>query len=281
MVRLALVAAVGLGIGAYACSSTEDTPVPATADASVPSAGDASEPVPPADAESGAYLPPLAMPAGYTEIRIPSTEPKIKFAATGPDTVLVPDQDYIAVLETTAGRIVLDLYETRAPLAVNSFVFLALHRFHEGIAFHRVIEEFMAQTGDPKSIAGKPNTWGTGGPGYQFGLEVTPGLGFDQAGVLGMARGNDPGSNGSQFFITFANASFLDQQYTVWGKVIEGLETLPGIVRGEPPAEPSRITRVGVGTRPGAVDPPLSDAGLEDDDAGEPADAGPAPDAAP
>ena len=284
MVRIAFLGAAVLGLGVYACSSTDEAPADDTKDASSPPVtSDASdlpdEPADDAAVDAGHFLPPVDMPAGYTEIPIPDTEPKRKFAAA--ESVLVADQDYVAVLETTAGRIVLDLYETKAPLAVNSFVFLALHRFHEGQAFHRVIEDFVAQTGDPKTITGKPSTWGTGGPGYQFGLEVTPGLGFDRAGVLGMARGDDPGSNGSQFFITLADASFLSQQYTVWGGVLEGLETLPSIVRGESwvldagAPQPTRIIRVGIGSKPGAVDPPLSDAGpAEPDDAG-PNDAGP------
>ncbi len=268
MLRVALLGAVGLGLGVYACSSDAGAPALESRDAAAPTdARESEQPTSDAAVDAQAYLPPLGMPAGYTEILIPDAAPKRKFAAA--ESVLVADQDYVAVLETSAGRIVLDLYETRAPLAVNSFVFLALHRFYEGIAFHRVIDEFMAQSGDPKSVSGKPSTWGTGGPGYEFGLEVTPGLGFDQPGVLGMARGADPSSNGPQFFITFAEYPSLSQQYSVWGKVLEGMENLPSIVRGEPPTEPTRITRVGLGSRPGAVDPPLVDAGAPlVDDAG-------------
>lgn len=258
MLRVALLGAVGLGLGVYACSSDADAPALESRDAAAPTdARESEQPTNDAAVDAQTYLPPLGMPAGYTEIPIPDAAPKRKFAAA--ESVLVADQDYVAVLETSAGRIVLDLYETRAPLAVNSFVFLALHRFYEGIAFHRVIEDFMAQTGDPKSVSGKPSSWGTGGPGYEFGLEVTPGLGFDQPGVLGMARGEDPGSNGSQFFITFVETPFLSQQYTVWGKVLEGLQFLPAVIRGEPPTEPSRILRVGIGSKAGAVDPPLSE----------------------
>lgn len=165
------------------------------------------------------------------------------------DQVTETGKDYIAILDTDAGRIVLDLLETRAPITVNSFVFLALHHYYEGVAFHRVIDDFMAQTGDPKSIAGAPATWGTGGPGYAFDVELQPDLNFDSPGVLGMARGQTTNSNGSQFFITLVAYPSLNQQYTVWGKVIEGLDVLPNIVRGEPPTAPSRIAAIRIAAK--------------------------------
>lgn len=100
-----------------------------------------------------------------------------------------PNRDYLAVLDTDAGRIVLDLYETRTPITVNSFVFLARNHYFDGIAFHRVIEGFVAQGGDPNTIDMPRSTWRSGGPGYTFGLEIDPMLHYDRAGVLGMARG--------------------------------------------------------------------------------------------
>jgi cyclophilin family peptidyl-prolyl cis-trans isomerase len=89
-----------------------------------------------------------------------------------------------------------------------------------------------AQGGDPNTVDKPPNTWGTGGPGYMFGLEIVPALNFDSRGILGMARTMDPNSNGSQFFITLAAATNLDGMYTVFGKVVEGDAVLDMIKRG-------------------------------------------------
>jgi peptidylprolyl isomerase len=158
-------------------------------------------------------------------------------------------RDYVAVLDTVVGNIVLDLFEKDAPVTTNSFVFLSLNHFYEDTLFHRVIEGFMAQGGDPSSVAGKPSTWGTGGCGYTFGLEVKANLSFDAAGVLGQARAATPDSNGSQFFITLVARKDLDQKYTVWGKVIEGLDVLPKIPRGEPPAAPAKVIEVRIGVK--------------------------------
>ncbi len=215
-----------------ACSSGTSTPVTPT------DAGGSD-----AAAEASAYV-----PAGYTQVPYLSADPGTR-KYTKADQVLEQGKDYVAVLETDVGRIVLDLYETRTPITVNSFVFLALHHFYDGVAFHRVIDDFMAQTGDYKSIAGAPSTWGTGGPGYVFDVELQPDLNFDAAGVLGMARGQTTNSNGSQFFITLVAYPSLNQQYTVWGKVIEGMDVLPKIVRGEPPTNPTRISEIRIATK--------------------------------
>lgn len=233
-----------------ACSSDPDVqPSDAGTDASSSGGGSSgTSSSSSSSSSSGDSAAPPALPAGFTEVPYLSTEPKRKFAQA--EQVLQANQDYIAVLETDAGRIVLDLYEVETPITVNSFVFLALNHFYEQIAFHRVIDGFMAQTGDPNSVAGKPTTWGRGGAGYTFGVEVQPSLTFDGPGVLGMARSSSPTSNGSQFFITFSAQSSLDQEYTVWGKVLEGLDVLPAIVRGEPPTTPTRITRVQIAIKP-------------------------------
>ncbi len=194
----------------------------------------------PADAASagGSYY----QPDGYQLVPFLSNSAQHQFAK--PEMVLQAGKDYRAVVETDAGRIVLQLSAAQAPITVNSFVFLALHHYFDGIAFHRVIDGFMAQTGDPNTLMADTGSWGMGGPGYSFGLEAGNGLVYDGAGVLGMARTQDPNSNGSQFFITFAAQHSLDGMYTVFGKVSEGLDVLPKIVRGEPPATPTRMTRV-------------------------------------
>jgi peptidylprolyl isomerase len=123
-------------------------------------------------------------------------------------------------------------------------VWLALHHYFDGIAFHRVLDNFMAQTGDPNTLSPDTSQWGFGGPGYMFGLEIVPGLTYDAAGVVGMARTNDPNTNGSQFFITFNATPSLTGQYTIFAKLTEGFNVLQIIVRGEPPAVPTRMQRV-------------------------------------
>lgn len=218
---------------AAACSSGTTTTTPTDAGVDADPGLDASKPY---------------VPAGTTQVPYLSADAGTRKYAKA-DQVIEAGKDYFAVLETDVGRIVLDLYETRTPVTVNSFVFLALHHYYEGVAFHRVIEAFMAQTGDPKSIAGPPSTWGTGGPGYTFDVELHADLKFDGPGILGMARGQTTTSNGSQFFITLVAYPSLDQQYTVWGKVTEGLDVLPKIVRGEPPTTPSRISEVRIAVK--------------------------------
>ena len=158
----------------------------------------------------------------------------------GAEQVLEQDRDYRAVLETSAGRMVIDLAQDRAPKTVNNFVFLALHRFYDGVPFHRVLEDFMAQTGDPTGT-------GRGGPGYQFEDEFHEELRHDGKGVLSMANAG-PNTNGSQFFLTFGETPWLDGRHPVFGRVIEGEEVLDRVTRVDPTrpggAEPDRIEQV-------------------------------------
>lgn len=186
-----------------------------------------------------------SVPGGFVALDYLSDTPQQSFSA--PDQVLKSGVDYFAEIDTTKGKMVIDLFEDEAPKTVNSFVFLALHRYYEGIVFHRVIENFMAQTGDPTGT-------GSGGPGYQFGLEVTPKLNYDKAGVLGMARTQNPNSNGSQFFITFQETPFLNQQYSIFGQVTEGLDVLKQInftegAKGVPRSQFDKILAVRILTR--------------------------------
>lgn len=153
------------------------------------------------------------------------------------EQVLKPGVDYYAEIETTKGSMVVDLFESETPVTVNSFVFLAQKKFYEGIVWHRVIPGFMAQTGDPTGS-------GSGGPGYRFGLETKGNLKFDSKGVLGMARTQDPDSNGSQFFVTFGPTPHLNGQYTVFGKVVAGLEVLDQIAPTEGPKATSARDKI-------------------------------------
>ena len=130
-----------------------------------------------------------------------------------PAWVIDPEKSYTAVLDTSAGEIEIELFPEVAPLAVNSFVFLSQEGWYDGVFFHRVIEGFVAQAGDPSGL-------GLIGPGYTFANETDNDLSFDNVGVLGMANSNAD-LNGSQFFITLAPAANLDGGYTIFGQVVE------------------------------------------------------------
>jgi cyclophilin family peptidyl-prolyl cis-trans isomerase len=127
-----------------------------------------------------------------------------------------PLKEYIATIETEIGDIIIQLFADKTPLAVNSFVFLAREGWFNGVPFHRVIPGFVAQAGDPTGT-------GLGGPGYAFDNEIVPELKFDAPGLVGMANAG-PGSNGSQFFITFAPQPGLDGGFTIFGEVLSGLD---------------------------------------------------------
>ena len=135
-----------------------------------------------------------------------------------PPQVTDPESKYIATIETEKGDIKIELYPDKAPTTVNSFVFLAEQGWYDNMTFHRVIKTHVAQSGDPTGT-------GFGTPGYVYGLELDPELRFDQAGVVGMAN-SGPDANGSQFFITYNAIPDLDGRFTVFGKVIEGMDVL-------------------------------------------------------
>jgi cyclophilin family peptidyl-prolyl cis-trans isomerase/protein-disulfide isomerase len=137
-----------------------------------------------------------------------------------------PAKQYIATLHTEKGDVVLQLFPDKAPLAVNSFVFLARQGWFDGVTFHRVIPGFMAQTGDPSGS-------GRGNPGYLFDNEIDPALKFDRAGLVGMAN-SGPDTNGSQFFITFGPAPHLDGGYTIFGEVLTGMDVLEQLTPRDP-----------------------------------------------
>ena len=132
-----------------------------------------------------------------------------------PPLVIDPFKQYIATLETKKGDIVIQLLAEDAPLAVNNFVFLANEGWYEGVTFHRVQPGFMAQAGDPSGT-------GFGGPGYTFRNESSD-LRFDSEGIVAMANAG-PDSNGSQFFITYSPTPHLDREFTIFGRVLEGMD---------------------------------------------------------
>jgi peptidylprolyl isomerase len=145
----------------------------------------------------------------------------------------IKDPENTLIMDTTQGKVVIALRADLAPKHVERIKQLAREGFYDGIVFHRVIEGFMAQTGCPHGT-------GTGGSKYpnlpaEFNAES------HVRGVCSMARSQNPNSANSQFFICFDDATFLDKQYTAWGKVIEGMENVDKIKRGEPVQNPDKI----------------------------------------
>jgi len=137
-------------------------------------------------------------------------------------------KSYEALIKTEKGDIRVQLYADKTPKTVNNFVFLARQHFYDGVTLHRVIEGFMAQTGDPTGT-------GRGGPGYSFEDEIVPELTFDSEGLVAMAnRGGGTSTNGSQFFITYGPATHLNGQHTIFGKVIEGMDVARAISVRDP-----------------------------------------------
>ena len=140
-----------------------------------------------------------------------------------------PHKSYKATQHTDKGDIVIHLNADKVPVTVNNFVFLAGEGFYDGTIFHRVINDFMVQGGDPTGT-------GMGGPGYRFKDEFHPSLRHDKPGVLSMANAG-PGTNGSQFFITHVATPWLDNKHSVFGEVVEGMDVLFSI----PVRDPSKV----------------------------------------
>jgi peptidyl-prolyl cis-trans isomerase B (cyclophilin B) len=166
--------------------------------------------------------------------------------SSAPEMGIDPSKRYAAVMETSRGDVTLELFADRTPVTVNNFVFLAREGFYDGVTFHRVIEGFMIQGGDPEGS-------GRGGPGYVFEDEFRDDLRFDAPGLLAMANAG-PGTNGSQFFITLGTPSHLDGRHTIFGRVVEGNEIVQAI-GGTPtdasdrPREPVVIERLRIEER--------------------------------
>lgn len=164
-------------------------------------------------------------------------------AVDGPGPNLV-----IEVAGAANGTVVIDLLPDVAPKHVAQIVALAKEGAYDNVVFHRVIDGFMAQTGDVQNgkAGGDLSMAGMGGSSKpDLPAEFTDTLSF-QRGVVGMARAQDPNSANSQFFIMFGDCSFLDGQYTIVGKVISGMDVVDKIQRGEPPATPDVMTKVTV-----------------------------------
>ena len=166
-------------------------------------------------------------------------------AVAGNQTANTNSSGEVAVITTTEGAMVVEFWPDVAPNTVANFKKLASQGFYDGTCFHRVIKDFMIQGGDPLTKdPSKEAMWGTGGPGYQIKAEFN-----DRShtrGVISMARSQDPDSAGSQFFICHGNPTFLDHQYTAFGKLIKGDDVLEKIATTatHPPDRPDK--RIGV-----------------------------------
>ncbi|MEZ4734881.1 MAG: peptidylprolyl isomerase [Caldilineaceae bacterium] len=150
---------------------------------------------------------------------------------SAPAMQIDPKKNYQATIETPRGNIVIELYPQHAPKTVNNFVFLAKEGYYDGVTFHRVINNFMIQGGDPTGT-------GRGGPGYKFEDETKGNPLKHGTGYLSMANAG-PNTNGSQFFITHSPQPHLDGKHTVFGKVTEGQDVVNAIRQGD---EMSKVT---------------------------------------
>jgi cyclophilin family peptidyl-prolyl cis-trans isomerase len=146
--------------------------------------------------------------------------------STPPAMQIDPKKKYKAHMETDKGTMVIELFADKTPITVNNFVFLSREGYYDGVIFHRVIDNFMVQGGDPTGT-------GRGGPGYKFADEFHPSLKHDKQGILSMANAG-PATNGSQFFITHLPTPHLNGRHTVFGQVVEGLDVLMSIPARDP-----------------------------------------------
>ncbi|MBC7104151.1 MAG: peptidylprolyl isomerase [Parvibaculum sp.] len=149
----------------------------------------------------------------------------------------INDPENTLIMEIPHGKVVIEMRPDLAPRHVARIKELAREGFYDGVAFHRVIDGFMAQGGDPTGT-------GSGGSGKKLPAEFSAEP--HMRGVCSMARTQDPNSADCQFFIVFGDATFLDRQYTVWGKVVSGMEAVDKLKRGEPVREPDRIVSMRV-----------------------------------
>lgn len=191
----------------------------------------------PGTAQTGAVATPDAFataPAQSTAAALPTSvaeSGRKTYSALPPMTIDV-QKTYTATITTPRGDIVIKLRPDLAPQTVNSFVFLAKEGFYNGLTWHRVLPNFMAQGGDPTGT-------GSGGPGYSVPDEFTDKVLFDRPGLVAMAHSALPNSNGSQFFITTGPAPHLNNQYTIFGEVIQGQEIVSGIPLRNPDQNPT------------------------------------------
>ena len=178
---------------------------------------------------TSAVTPSPAATSGATTPQ-PAVAKTLQWSSPPPMTIDKTKKYTATVTMAKGGQFVIQLYPDKAPITVNSFVFLARQHFYDGVTFHRVLQGFMAQGGDPTGT-------GSGGPGYQFVNENSD-LTFDKAGVVAMANAG-PNTNGSQFFITFGPQPSLNGNYTIFGQVISGMDVVNSIRLRDPSTNPT------------------------------------------
>lgn len=226
LLSAAIFAMAACGGGAEAPATAEATTVEATA-AEV-AATDTPQPEP---TVAPAAAQPAAAEAAVSGAQVPAdVAARADKYQSLPAFNLDPNKFYYATFKTGKGDIKVQLFAQQAPVTVNSFVFLAREGYYDNTTFHRVLEGFMAQGGDPTGT-------GMGGPGYEFEDEFSDSLTFDRPGLLAMANAG-PGTNGSQFFITFVPTPQLTGRHTIFGEVIEGNDVLALITRRDPQQNP-------------------------------------------
>ena len=176
---------------------------------------------------------PAEEPTEETDLpAMPENPPDRNGMYTEPPAMQIdPEKTYVATIATVKGDIVVELFAEKAPNTVNNFVFLARQGFYDNTTFHRVLEDFMAQGGDPTGT-------GTGGSGYSFADEFHPDLRHDRPGILSMAN-SGPNTNSSQFFITYEATPWLDDRHSVFGQVIEGMDVLTSLTLRDPSQSPA------------------------------------------
>jgi peptidyl-prolyl cis-trans isomerase B (cyclophilin B) len=221
--------------------------------ASVALAGGEGTAAPATDSKAPVEMKKVEAKAATEEAKpVTATLTYIKNGKQTKEVPYLPEGRKIATMETSKGVVKMELWEDKAPNTVVNFVSLANSGRYDGVEFHRVIDGFMAQTGDVEMKKG------TGGPGYTIPAEFDAGLEHVR-GVLSMARASDPDSGGSQFFIMFASASHLDGKYTAFGKIIEGMDIIDSLQKGEGSggavAKPDKIIKLTVESVPVEVAP--------------------------
>ncbi len=164
-------------------------------------------------------------PKSETPASSPALAPTPKTYSERPEVTISADKKYSAVVETTKGKFTIELRPDIAVETVNSFIFLAREGFYNGVTFHRVLPGFVAQGGDPTGT-------GSGSPGYTLPAEFSD-VPFER-GTVGLARADDPNSGGSQFFIAYDALPNLNGLYTVFGKVVEGMEVVDSLTPRDP-----------------------------------------------
>ena len=226
--RILTVALAAFAVFALAACASPEPEGPELAPTSMPAPTPAAPATPASTTDMSAPTPAVRATPPPPPTAMPEREGPKQWDSP-PAMAIDTSKSYSAVFELEkGGEFTIELYADKVPNTVNNFVFLAREGFYDGVTFHRVLEGFMAQFGDPTGT-------GSGGPGYRFADEFHPDLVHDSAGIVSMANAG-PNTNGSQFFITFGETSFLDGRHAVFGKVTDGMDVVNSITLRDPSA---------------------------------------------